>query len=144
MENAHVLVENKVRLDVHIKFQLILSVPVMLAAWTISRMLFRIVTRSPKRSFVDAFFDTWGTFLATNCDIDIRNRSEQIMHLSILLLSILTSNLFTATLFNYFLAKEVQFGVDTVQELVDQKIPVLVNDVIKKETWDELVVLVTF
>lgn len=139
MENGIVMVENKVRLDVHIKFQLILSVPVMLATWTIARMLFRIITSSPNPCFADAFFDTWGTFLSTNCQIDIRNRPERIMHLSILLLSILTSNLFTATLFNYLLAREVQYGFDTSEELVQRNISVVVNEVIKKETWDLLV-----
>lgn len=95
------------KLDFHIKFHLIISVPVMLAIWTIARMLFRTVTSSPKQRFADAFFDTSGTFLSANWDVEMRNRSEKIMHLSILLLSILTSNLFTATLFNYLLARQV-------------------------------------
>lgn len=124
------LVQNQIKLDVHLKTQLVLSVPVMLTLWIVFRKVFRIIHNNPCSSICDTFFDTWGTFLATHCSIRINNRPERIMHLSILLLSVLITNIFTAILFNYLMANELQYGIDSLNGITDHNITLTFNEII--------------
>lgn len=136
IDNIVVLVKNNLINDVEIKSQLIFSVPIMLALWTFLRKFFRIITNSPNPSLVRVALDTWGTFLGTNPAIHIKNRPERIMNLSILLLSILTTNLATAIIFNYLLGKQVQYGIDSLKELGDSGMEILISDELEV-TMDE-------
>lgn len=135
VEKCVALVQNKVKLDVHLKTYLIMAVPVMLALWVVFRKAFRVITKNPRTTFIDVILDTWGTFLATSCNIRINNRPESILHLNILLLSVLITNIFTAVLFNYLMSKEITYGFETLKELADHNVTITINELLNETNY---------
>jgi hypothetical protein len=126
-DNIILLVENKLITDINVKFHLVLAVPAILFVYVVFRKIIRFLTKSPNSDVISIFMDTWGTLLSTY-SANIYSRPERIMTLTLLLLSLLVSNLVTALTFNYLLAKPVQTGIDTIKELHEQGIEILVNE----------------
>lgn len=139
-DNIILLVENRLITDVNVKSHLILAIPAILGIYIVFRKFIRMVTNSPHSDVITIFMDTWGTLLSTY-SANIYSRPERIMTLTLLLLSLLISNLVTALTFNYLLAKPVQTGVDTIRDLHEQGIEILVNEELRptmSEWMDDL------
>lgn len=100
----------------------------MLSICTMFRKIFRKICGSPHQSTIHTALDTLGTFLATNTKFVIRNRPELVMNVGILLLSILTSKFATATVLEYILARRIDSGIDTLHELNEANVSILISD----------------
>lgn len=119
-----------------VKTHLMLTVPIVLFIWIAFRIMFRVIMNSPRRGIDSVALDTWGIFLATNSSIKVHNRPERVMHANALLLSNLITNIALALLFNYMMALHKQGGLDTLKELGESGMDVLVSDELKL-TMDE-------
>lgn len=126
-DNIILLVENKLVSDSNVKGHLLLAVPAIVFVYIFFRKIIRVLTNSPHSDVISIFMDTWGTLLSTY-SANIYSRPERIMTLTILLLSILVSNFVTALIFDYLLAKPIQTGIDSIKELHEHGIEILVNE----------------
>lgn len=123
-----IMVKGKTKVKLDIGWDVIFSIPIMLLICAVFRKFFRMITNSPHQGTAHVILDTLGIFLATNTSFRIRNRPERIMNITSLLITILISTLLTAVMFKYMLAREIDGGIETLTELGELNIPILISE----------------
>lgn len=69
----------------------------------------------------------------------MRSRPERILHMSIVLFSMMLSILASAIFFGFFLAKDQQSGIDTLNKLAASKLPIYITEELNEtiDNWSQ-------
>lgn len=80
-----------------------------------------------------------GVFLSTNSTPRISSRPERVLHMSIVLFSMMLSIFASAIFFGFFLTKDLQSGINTLNELAESKLPVYITEELNQtiENWSQ-------
>lgn len=91
------------------------------------RKCFQYINRSPKIGMQHLFFDSLSLTIGSNTFIRIQNHPERILNAFISIFSLITSLLFSSYLFQHLTTNESTKNMDTLKELGESQIPLLVN-----------------
>lgn len=102
------------------------------------RKCFHHITKSPKIGFEHLLFDSLSLTIGSNTFIRVRNHPERILNAFISIFSLLTSLLFAGYLFQHLTTNVATGNIDTLDDLADAKIPLMVNVRASDELISEL------
>lgn len=138
-DNFVILVRNQFNYDLGMNWPILLTVPISFIICTIFRKLIRVLTKDPNRDLMTIIIVNLGVFLSTNSSTTIRNRPERILHMSIVLFSMMLSILASAIFFGFFLAKDQQSGINTLNELAASKLPICITEELNQtiDNWSQ-------
>ena len=108
-------------------YEYLIVIAIVLIVNGLFRKVFRVAANDPHRDISRVVLDTWGTFLATNATIRIRNRPERIMQVINLLTFVWTSAFATAFFMEFLSAENHTKHADTMHELMEANIPIFIS-----------------
>lgn len=138
-DNFVILVRNQLNYNGGINWPIMLTVPVSFIICTIFRKIIRILTNDPHRDLITIIMVNLGVFLSTNASPAMRNRPERIFHVTIVIFSMMLSILASAIFFGFFLAKELQSGMNHLNELAASKLRICITEELNQtiDNWSQ-------